>query len=242
MPFEQVGDRGQRAEGTGLGLSITRKLVEQMGGELWVESTLGVGSRFGFELELASAVDEIVPSPLLISSIQGYAGKRRKVLVVDDRPDNRAVIVDLLEPLGFQLIEAIDGQIGLELALQHQPDAIIVDLVMPVMDGFELIRQLRQLPEFQETVIIASSASVLEFNRQSSQDEGFDDFLPKPVHAEELFKNLQQYLSLVWICDNRKNVSPLQPVTQPASASGEWGSAAHYAARLCRQRGSDCFI
>ncbi|HEY9639394.1 MAG TPA: ATP-binding protein, partial [Coleofasciculaceae cyanobacterium] len=214
LPFEQVGDRSQRCEGTGLGLTITRKLVAQMGGELWIESAPGVGSRFGFELELLGASEAIAPFPLFNPMIRSYVGKRRKVLVVDDRPDNRTVVIDLLEPLGFQLVEASDGKMALEQALQHQPDVIIADLVMPVMDGFELIQRLRQLPQFQETVIIASSASVLEFNRLSSQAVGFNDFLPKPIQAEELFKHLQQYLSLVWICDNEAGASMMQPVDE----------------------------
>ncbi|MBI4784959.1 MAG: response regulator [Oscillatoriophycideae cyanobacterium NC_groundwater_1537_Pr4_S-0.65um_50_18] len=208
LPFEQVGDRRRQVEGTGLGLTITRRLVRLMGGELYVESALGKGSQFWFELELPGAIDTILPPQThLCSTVRGYEGPRRKILVVDDRPDNRAVIIDLLEPLGFHLIEATQGQEGLEYALQHQPDAILADLIMPVMDGFELMRHLRQLPVFQNVTIIASSASVFEFNRKTSQEVGFNDFLPKPIQAEDLLKILQHYLSLSWICDNEENAS-----------------------------------
>ncbi|HEY9631652.1 MAG TPA: response regulator [Coleofasciculaceae cyanobacterium] len=208
LPFEQVGDRRRQVEGTGLGLTITRRLVKLMGGDLYVESALGKGSQFWFELELPGAIDTILPPQTRLSSrVRGYEGPRRKILVVDDRPDNRAVIVDLLEPLGFHLIEATQGQEALESALQHQPDAILADLLMPIMDGFELMRHLRQLPVFQNVTIIASSASVFEFNRKTSQEVGFNDFLPKPIQAEDLLKILQHYLSLSWICDNEEDAS-----------------------------------
>jgi signal transduction histidine kinase len=214
LPFEQAGDRHQRTDGTGLGLAITSKLIALMGGTLHVESQFGVGSRFWFDLELPSATQAIAPVVISDnSSILGYEGRRRKILVVDDRPDNRAVIVDLLEPLGFQVIEANQGQEGLQQAIHHQPDLLLVDLVMPVMDGFELIRQLRKMAEFHNTVIIASSASVFEFNRQASQQAGFNDFLPKPILAEVLLQHLQRHLGLVWICDNRE--APAVQATDP---------------------------
>ncbi|MBW4661478.1 MAG: response regulator [Drouetiella hepatica Uher 2000/2452] len=208
LPFERVGDRHQHIEGTGLGLTITRKLVELMGGALQVKSQLGKGSQFWFELALPGAIGTLLPSLHSLATIQGYEGARRKILVADDRPDNRAVIIDLLQPLGFHLIEVNNGQEGLACALQQCPDAIIADLVMPGMDGFELTRQLRQIPEFREIPIIASSASVFEFNRKASQDAGFSDFLPKPIQIEDLLKILQHYLSLEWICENEPDSPP----------------------------------
>ena len=212
LPFKQVGDRHQHTEGTGLGLTITRRLVELMGGVLQVESQLGKGSQFWFELQLPGAIEVVAPLLGSLATVQGYEGARRKILVVDDRPDNRAVIVDLLQPLGFDLIEANNGKEGLACALQHQPDAIIADLVMPVMNGFELTSQLRQIPEFWELPIIASSASVFEFNRKASQDAGFSDFLPKPIQIEDLLKILQHCLGLKWICeDDLDPPSPLYP-------------------------------
>ncbi len=208
LPFKQVGDRHQHTEGTGLGLTITRRLVELMGGALQVESQLGKGSQFWFELKLPGAIEVVALSLGSLATVQGYEGARRKILVVDDRPDNRAVIVDLLQPLGFHLIEANNGKEGLACALQHQPDAIIADLVMPVMNGFELTSQLRQISEFWELPIIASSASVFEFNRKASRDAGFSDFLPKPIQVEDLLKVLQHYLNLEWICEDDLDPSP----------------------------------
>jgi CheY-like chemotaxis protein len=205
LPFEQVGDRAHRSEGTGLGLAIAHNLVSLMGGELRVESQLGKGSRFWFEIEVPVSTEAIaLTTPADSQSITGYEGERRTILVIDDRWDNRAVIVNLLKPLGFELLEAVDGQEGLEMAIAHHPDVIISDLVMPVMDGFELIRHLRSCPEFDQTIILASSASVLEPNRQRSQAAGYQAFLAKPIQSEELLDLLQTHLQLVWICDNEQ--------------------------------------
>ncbi len=202
QPFEQVGQHARQTEGTGLGLTITQRLVTLMGGDLKVMSKLGQGSQFGFEIELPGHMGGIAPQPINSShNIVGYEGKRRKILVVDDRPDNRAVVLGLLEPLGFQLTEARNGFEGIEKAIECQPDLIIADLIMPDMDGFEMTRKLRQLEAFQSLPIIASSASVFEFDRQKSHEAGYDDFLSKPVQADELLNKLETYLGLQWICE-----------------------------------------
>ena len=215
LPFEQVGTQAQRSEGTGLGLTITQRLVELMGGKLQVESVPQQGSQFWFELTLTDATASIAdrsPPP----NIVGYVGKRRSILVIDDRPDNRAIVIGLLEPLGFQMLEAADGQTGLAQALQHSPDLLIVDLVMPGMNGFELIQQLRQHPNLTKTPILASSASVFEFDRQTSRQAGFDDFLPKPVQVDILIKVLQSTLDLIWISDNEGDKNEEKPIASLA--------------------------
>ena len=200
LPFEQVGDRDRKSEGTGLGLSISLKIVQLMGSKLEVESTPGVGSKFWLDLDLPEALYWMTSATVKSkTNIIGYQGARQKILVVDDRWENRSVIVNFLQPLGFQLIEASDGKEGLEKAIEFDPDLIITDLVMPVMDGFEMTRQLRKLPEFQEKIIIGSSASVFNFNRQQSWESGCKDFIPKPIQAEELLEKLQNYLGLQWI-------------------------------------------
>ncbi|MEB3355650.1 MAG: ATP-binding protein [Synechococcales bacterium] len=208
QPFEQVGEYSKRAEGTGLGLTITQKLLQLMDSQLQVESQPEVGSRFWFEVKLPGHQQAVAPQIVPIrQDIIGYAGPRRTILVVDDRRDNRAVVVGLLESLDFRLVEAANGVEGLAQARDRHPDLIIADLVMPVMDGFEMTRQLRQLKEFQATPIIASSASVFEFDRQRSQDAGYDDFLPKPIDVEDLLHKLRQYLNLTWICQDAPDPS-----------------------------------
>jgi signal transduction histidine kinase/FixJ family two-component response regulator len=206
LPFEQVGDSAHKAEGTGLGLAISRKIVEMMGSQIYVESTYGKGSKFWFDLDLIEATDLMkLENTNYEQNVIGYQGERRKILIVDDRWENRAVIVNLLEPIGFNLIEANNGQDGLEKVRECQPDLIITDLSMPVMNGFEMTQCLRNLPEFKNALIIASSASVFSFDRQKSREAGCNDFLAKPVQAIELLEQLQLYLKLEWIYETKDN-------------------------------------
>jgi signal transduction histidine kinase/DNA-binding NarL/FixJ family response regulator len=197
--FEQVGDRQRQAEGTGLGLAISQRIVQLMNGQIQVKSQPGVGSEFFFEVELAIATDWVQQNSFTTGKqIIGYEGQRRSILVVDDRWENRAVLVNLLEPLGFQVSEAENGQAGLEKIRQSQPDLVITDLAMPVMDGFELLKQVRSAKDLQHQKIIVSSASVAEAYREMSLDAGGNDFLAKPVEVSELFNLLATHLELKW--------------------------------------------
>lgn len=203
LPFEQVGDYSRRYQGTGLGLAISQKIVAMMGSNIFVESTPGVGSTFWFDLDLPKGFTHFEPKTVIsMANIIGYQGERRKILVVDDRWENCAVMTKMLEPIGFELVEASNGQEGLEKAIEVQPHLIITDLMMPVMDGFEMTRQLRQLPEFQTTTVIATSASVFESDQQKSRESGCNDFLPKPIQTEELFNKIEKFLNLSWIFDD----------------------------------------
>jgi PAS domain S-box-containing protein len=198
LPFQQVGDAKFRAEGTGLGLSITKKLIDMMGGELHVESALGRGSIFWFALALPEAVGIVKTTGRDNPVIIGYEGVRRKILATDDKWENRAVLVNLLTPMGFEVIEAEDGEKSVQKARECQPDLILTDLVMPIMDGFEASRQMRKIPTLQNTPIIAVSASVFDWHQKGCLDAGCDDFMSKPFHSDTLFEMLQKYLGLTW--------------------------------------------
>ncbi len=198
-PFEQVGNTRRHTEGTGLGLAISHQLVEIMGGELKVESTLGKGSIFWFELELAEVNGGETNNKYSAKIIKGFKGVNKKLLVVDDKWENRSVLVNLLEPLGFEIVEATDGQDCLNRVQEFQPDCILIDLVMPVMDGFEAVRQIRKLPEFKHTIAIGTSASVYETEKLVSLAAGCNAFIPKPIRVEELLDCLQVHLGLEWI-------------------------------------------
>jgi len=183
-PFQQVGDIKYKAEGTGLGLPITKKLVEMMGGELQVKSTLGQGSIFWMDLELPDVSDLLKNYKTQVPVVIGIKdNKSYTILVVDDKWENRSVMCNLLEPLGFKIIEACHGQEGLEKIRDIDVALVLTDLVMPVMDGFEFVRQLRKSPEFQTIPIIAASASVFDYYQEQSKMAGCDDFIAKPFRV-----------------------------------------------------------
>ena len=199
LPFEQVGSTKKQSEGTGLGLSISQKIVELMGSKLDVQSSLNVGSVFSFETNLMESAQWATASHKTNrGTIVGYKGTKRRILVVDDRWENRAVIVNLLEPLGFEVIEASDGQEGLAQLEAGQPDLVITDLAMPVMDGFEMLHNLRKIPAHKTLPVIVSSASVFDLDENKSIAAGGNVFLPKPVQSDKLFEQIQEQLAIVW--------------------------------------------
>jgi len=211
QPFEQVGSTSKRAEGTGLGLAISLQLIEMMGSSIEVTSTPGAGSRFWFDLELPVATDWTrAATALELGQIIGYTGQRRKILVVDDKDVNRAVVVEVLNSLGFECAAATNGEEGLTVAQQFLPDVIITDLVMPVLDGFEMTRRLREIPPLKNVIIIASSASVLKEDQFDSLEAGCNDFLPKPIDIEQLLARLQKYLKLEWVYESQPQSDVVQ--------------------------------
>jgi signal transduction histidine kinase/CheY-like chemotaxis protein len=198
LPFEQVGDTSRRAAGTGLGLAISRQLVELMGGEIKVDSEFGKGSNFWFEIALP-IVDVKEEAMQKTQQIIGYQGERRTLLIVDDNLQNRQILLNMLKLLDFNVVEANNGQEGVSLAQEIQPDMIFMDLVMPVMTGFEAAQILRQMPDFKNTPIIANSASVFEADQEKSLIAGCNAFLSKPIEEDKLSALLVEHLKLEWI-------------------------------------------
>ncbi|KAB8316429.1 AAA family ATPase [Tolypothrix campylonemoides VB511288] len=203
LPFKQVGEDSRKIEGTGLGLAISRQLVGMMGGELKVKSTLGKGSVFWFDLNVPEVLQQSDTTNLDELNIISFVGSKRKVLVVDDKAANRSVLVNLLQPLGFEVVEAADGLEGLNKAREFKPDVILMDLVMSGIDGFEATRRLRMLPDFKDVIVIAVSASVFELDRQQSREVGCNDFLTKPIQKAELLEKLQIHLGLEWVYEEQ---------------------------------------
>ena len=217
LPFHQVGDRSRAVEGTGLGLAISQKLVQMMGSEIKVRSTLGKGSVFWFDLDLPEISGWHEPNSSGDHRIVGFKGHKRKVLIVDDYAVNRSFLQDLLEPLGFEILEAVDGQDCLNKAAVFEPDLILMDLVMPGLDGLEATRRLRQLPQLKNMVAIALSANVFESTKQESLAAGCQDFLPKPVQAKQLLESLTVHLGVEWIYEDHESHIGVEPNRDRAS-------------------------
>jgi CheY-like chemotaxis protein len=232
QPFEQAGKADKRAEGAGLGLAISQQIVQRMGGRLQVESPPSVspasaaaltgevkggpGSAFWFDVTLPVAEIAAQEAPTPVRDIVGYEGPRRKVLVADDKQYNRLLLVDMLEPLGFEVSTANDGQQAVEMALELRPNAIVIDNVMPVKTGFEAAQELRQQPELRDVCIIAVSASVLEANQEKSLVAGCNAFLPKPIKTQALLDLLATHLGLSWIYAKPEVESEAPLVPPPA--------------------------
>ncbi|WP_148288426.1 response regulator [Prochlorothrix hollandica] len=199
----RVGQQSQ--EGTGLGLPISRQFVQLLGGDLTVDSTLGVGSRFCFTIPLQMTVLDQSLVPTETRQIMGLAPNQPtyKILVVDDIWENRQLLVQLLQPLGFEVSEADNGEVAVAQWQSQQPHLIFMDIRMPVMSGYESTRQIRLLESNQshgpKTAIIALTASVFDDERAKIVAAGCDDFLRKPITEDYLFRKLTQYLGVAYV-------------------------------------------
>jgi PAS domain S-box-containing protein len=212
LPFQQISTRQHHAEGTGLGLAITKKLVEMMGGKLHLESQLSLGSRFSFSVKFPIIQQFIEPDnnqPKII----GYEGSKKTILVVDDQHFNQLVCKHLLEPLHFNILAAYTGAEALIMAQSKLPDLIIMDLIMPDMDGFMTTQQLRRDQQLQSIKIIAASASAFDYHREHSLKAGCDEFIPKPINADQLLACLQRQLDLIWHYE--APINPQESVIDP---------------------------
>ncbi|MEM7725938.1 MAG: CHASE2 domain-containing protein [Cyanobacteria bacterium P01_A01_bin.45] len=202
QPFEQVGDAAKRPDGTGLGLTISKRIVALMGSEIQVESSLGKGSIFSLELTIPVISESDKSQTENQNKIIGIKENIPQILIIDDDKNHCSVLSDLLQTISFHTIEANDGLEGLKLALENNPDVILLDLAMPNMDGFELMIKLQANPQTSSIPVIVSSASVFDVDRQRSLQAGAKSFLPKPLQAEELIKTLGSILDLDWIYDS----------------------------------------
>ncbi|MBV8969593.1 MAG: response regulator, partial [Verrucomicrobia bacterium] len=196
-PFYQATDQEQYTEGIGLGLYITDKLVSLLGGQISVTSVLGQGSKFLVKLPL-KVVAAIAPE-CTKSRVVGYEGAVRELLVVDDDASNRDVLKQFLTEVGFVVHEADSGDAALCLMRSRRFEGVISDIRMTGKDGNVFCREVRSDPALAGTVMIASSASVYEGDRQAAESAGFNDFLPKPVKEQQLFQILGRHLGIKWI-------------------------------------------
>ncbi|MGE5451883.1 MAG: ATP-binding protein [Acidobacteriota bacterium] len=202
-PFEQAGDGSSRAAGTGLGLAITSQLVRMMGSEIKVESQLGSGSLFWFDLRVSTSADASADlteqADDTMAAVTGYEGPRRQILVVDDVSANRTMLADLLTPLGFDVRQACDGLDALAQVRDVVPDLIVMDVVMPEMDGLTAMAHLRRDPAHAAIPVIALSANASLVDRDRALAAGADVFMPKPLERDLLLMQIGRCLGLAWL-------------------------------------------
>ncbi len=199
-PFQQAAT-GVKAGGTGLGLTISRKFVEMMGGELTVTSYVGAGSCFRFEVLMAQAGDIVEQKKQALRCVIGLepgAGPFR-ILVVDDIPDNRALLCELLRPVGFEIAEANNGVEALDIFDSWSPHAVLMDMRMPIMDGYEATRRIKATAAGSAIPVIAITASTLEDALEQVMATGMYAYLCKPFRTEDLFEMLGKCLGLHYV-------------------------------------------
>jgi CheY-like chemotaxis protein len=204
-PFEQLGESRRREGGTGLGLAITSALVQLMGGKLELRSEPGKGSHFWLELDLPCTEASAAVKPRRVTA--SYNGPRKQLLVVDDVAESRSMLVEALASVGFIVFDAVNGSDAIERVRLVKPDLVLMDLMMPIIDGAEATRQIRQLPGFERLPIIMVSASAGPEERSKSSAAGASGFLPKPIDHEVLLQTIGEHLSLQWTYRDAGEVS-----------------------------------
>jgi signal transduction histidine kinase/CheY-like chemotaxis protein/purine-cytosine permease-like protein len=207
-PFERVqNDETKLISGTGLGLTISNALAEMMGGIIDCQSELAKGSRFTLKLLLSIINQQDAIPELLDGVIIGYQGKRQTILVVDDIADQRQLIGNILTPLGFEVLQADGAQQALDLAKQHSVDLFMLDITMPVINGWQLAIKLRK--ENYRQPIMMLSANIHEFEKNKLLEHYHNDYLTKPVAIDQLLIKLSRLLPIHWAYIDTENTQQM---------------------------------
>ena len=198
LPFNRLNSsRGNAAAGSGLGLTISKIFTEIMGGELTVSGRDKEGTTFTVKLFLPKLHGHIAEVDDDEEGIIGYAGRRQKILVVDDHREHRSLLMSVLVPLGFQLLEAESGESCLALAMAEKPDMILLDVLMGGMSGIEVATRLRQSGCLSSIIIV--SANAYPSDRRQAIAADCDNFISKPIQIAEVLRKIKFHLSLDWI-------------------------------------------
>jgi PAS domain S-box-containing protein len=198
QPFVQLdGSLTRQYEGTGLGLSLVKKLVELHGGQVYVESELGKGSRFYFNIPIRndSMAEWSKGAAKPDVSGVGLVGEGKRILVAEDNPANMMIVSDYLSSKGYEIVEATDGHEAIALTRERKPGLILMDIQMPDMDGFETISRLRAMPESASIPIIAQTALAMSGDRERCLEAGANEYISKPFSLVELVQLIEDLLA-----------------------------------------------
>jgi len=236
-PFVQADSSVTRNfGGTGLGLAICKQIVESMGGQIQVTSQVGEGSIFSFEIDLEPAADASLITHSQYNSRTNVASDSKQtvkalpagnILLVDDGKANRKLIKLILEKAGCTVEEAVNGKIAYEKALAGEFDVVLMDMQMPVMDGYQATSKLRQAG--YEKCVIALTANTMLGDKEKCRDAGCDDFIPKPVEIDSLLRTLVPYLSHLPQVVSHDSAKP-EAVDNPPQTAGDLATKAGFEA------------
>lgn len=202
QPFKQVYEHLNTEGGTGLGLAITKSHVNLMGGELQIESEIDKGSRFFFEIPLKQLENLSSQKNRIEKNVVAYKYDRKvKILIVDDNNVNLDVAQEIMKNIGFTIELAYDGKDAIEKTQSFIPDIILMDIRMPEMDGMEATKQIRMFDQFQETCIVAVTASAFEHRRDDFLNNGFDEYVAKPYKKNDLLQAIVSHFPLEYVYD-----------------------------------------
>ena len=192
--FNRLGFEQTDVEGTGIGLVITKKIVELMGGSIGVDSEVGVGSTFWIELPV-KCENEISEKPGLIANDMVDTEQKKSVLYIEDNPANLRLVEQTLDCIPYiHMWSAPEPLLGLELAMEHLPDLILLDINLPGMDGYEVLKQLRSEASSKDIPVVAISANAMHKDLETGKKAGFDGYITKPINVQELLEIVESKL------------------------------------------------
>ncbi len=223
QPFVQTDSGRKSMQGTGLGLPISQQFVRIMGGDISVESTLGQGTNFTFNIQVDFATESDEPENLSTKQVIALEADQQiyRILIVEDIIENRQLLIEILKPLGFETREACNGAEGVALYTNWKPHLILMDMLMPIMDGYEATRQIKESLEGEETIIIALTASAFEEQREVIFSAGCDDFIRKPFREEVLFEKIAAHLKVRYIYEEEKSSTSVSTLIPPQILTAE---------------------